>query len=341
MTPAGHEAIHVGIAYPFDDATIDAFRDVSPRLRLHLAAGQGAEGADEIIAAVPEIEGLIGQRLPSNRERLGRLRWLQILSAGAELALGSEPWPRGVVLTNARGCYASAIAQYTIGAILRIAERVDQRAALQRAATWPDDEVPYTGELVRGRTLLIVGYGGTGREIARLAKAFRMRVLAVKGHPEQRQDTSFRLPGTGDPEGEIPERIAGLEGLRDLAGEADFVSITLPITRATRGVFSREVIAALPGHAWIVNTGRGPVVDEAALLDALRGGRIGGAVLDVFGEEPLPVDAPWWSLPNVIVTPHVAGSSGAEEHRVLIVENLRRFVAGEPLINAVDPERGY
>ncbi len=342
MTPtSGHGAVHVGIAFPFDDQTLTTFRDVSPRLHLHLADAQGEAGADELVAAHPEVEGLIGQRLPSERTRLGRLRWLQILSAGAEQALGTEPWPRAVVLTNARGCYATAIAQYTIGAILRIAERVDVRTELQRAATWPDEEAAAIGELVRGRTLLIVGYGGTGREIARIAKAIGMRVLAVKARPEERQDTSFRLPGTGDPAGTIPDRIVGVDGLRDVAAEADFVSITLPLTAASRGVFSRDVITALPSHTWIVNTGRGPVVDEAALLDALRGRHIGGAVLDVFGEEPLPRDAPWWSLPNVIVTPHVAGSSGAEEHRLLIAENLRRFVAGEPLVNVVHPERGY
>lgn len=336
---ADDREVHVGIAYPFDADTLDTFRSVSPRLRLHVVPRYDQSGVDAVMS--PEIEGLIGVALPKDRSTMPRLRWLQILSAGAEVALGDQRWPPAVTLTNARGCYATAIAQYTLGAILRIAERVDERMELQRRGRWPPDQDAFVGRLVRGRTLLIVGYGGIGREIGRLASAFGMRVVAVKARPEQRTDTAFRLPGTGDPEGTIPERIVGLDGLADAAAEADFVSITLPITRASRGVFSREVIAALRPDAWVINTGRGPVVDEDALLDALRSRRIGGAVLDVFGTEPLPDDAPWWSMPNVIVTPHVAGSSGADEHRALIVENLRRFVEGEPLLNDVDPERGY
>jgi phosphoglycerate dehydrogenase-like enzyme len=331
--------VHVGIAYPFDADTLDAFRSVSPRLRLHVVPRYDQSAVDAVMS--PEIDGLIGIALPTDRSPMPRLRWLQILSAGAEVALAGRSWPPAVTLTNARGCYATAIAQYTIGAILRISERVDERTELQRRGRWPSDEDRFVGRLVRGRTLLIVGYGGIGREIGRLASAFGMRVLAVKAHPEQRIDSSFRLPGTGDPEGSIPERIVGLDGLADAAADADFVSITLPITAASRGVFGRDVIAALRPDAWIINTGRGAVIDETALLEALRSRRIGGAVLDVFGTEPLPDDAPWWSTPNVIVTPHVAGSSGAAEHRALILENLRRFVEGEPLLNQVDPERGY
>ena len=148
------------------------------------------------------------------------------------------------------------------------------------------------------------------------------------------------MPGTGDPDGTIPDRIVGIDALREAAAEADFLSITLPLTERSRGIVSREVLAALPAHAWIINTGRGPVVDEAALAEALAARRIGGAVLDVFGEEPLPATSPFWSLPNVVITPHVSGAT-MEHLAPLISENLRRFVAGEPLINRVDPQRGY
>ena len=119
--------------------------------------------------------------------------------------------------------------------------------------------------------------------------------------------TASGCPGTGDPDGSIPDRIVGIDALREVAAEADFLSITLPLTERSRGVVSREVLAALPAHAWIINTGRGPVVDEAALAEALAAGGIGGAVLDVFGEEPLPPASPFWGLPNVVITPHVSG----------------------------------
>jgi phosphoglycerate dehydrogenase-like enzyme len=197
----------------------------------------------------------------------------------------------------------------------------------------------HPGDQLRGKTLVIVGYGGIGREIARLAAAHGLRVVAVKAIRPSAPTTAsgFR---DGDPDGPIPDRIVGVDALREATSEADFLSITLPLTERSRGVVSREVLAALPGHAWIINTGRGPVVDEAALAEALAAGRIGGAVLDVFGEEPLPPASPFWSLPNVVITPHVSGAT-MEYLAPLISENLRRFVAGEPLINRVDPQRGY
>jgi len=335
-----NDAIRIGIASDFDAATIEAFGSVSPRLDLRISERTDQAGIDALAAT--DLDGLIGRSLPTDRSRTPSLRWLQVLSAGVETVVGDgRGWPSGIVLTNARGAYATSIAQYTIGAILRIAERVDRRRDQQLLARWPDGpEGDFLGDQIRGRTLVIVGYGGIGREIGRLAAAHGMRVLAVKADPSVRVDDGFRVPGTGDPDGSIPERIVGVDALPAVVSEADFVSITLPLTGRSRGVVSREVIDALPGHAWLINTGRGPVVDEPALAETLAAGRIGGAVLDVFGDEPLPSTSPFWRLPNVVITPHVSGAS-SEHLAPLVSENLRRFVAAEPLLNRVDPERGY
>ena len=119
------------------------------------------------------------------------------------------------------------------------------------------------------------------------------------------------------------------------------MAVTVPLTPASRGLIDAAALAAVPGHAWIINTGRGPVIDRAALLDALRAQRIGGAVLDVFDEEPLPADDPLWSLPNVIITPHVSGAAAPGPLGAIVVENVARFREGRPLINVVDPARGY
>jgi phosphoglycerate dehydrogenase-like enzyme len=338
-TDDGAQPVRVGIAFPFDPETIERFRSVSPRLQLTITERADRAAIDEVASV--DLDGLIGGALPSDRTRTPSLRWLQVLSAGVENVVGDGAgWPSGIVLTNARGAYATSIAQYTIAAILRVAERVDARREQQLLGQWPDGEEDLLGRPVRGSTLLIVGYGGIGREIARLAAAFGMRVIAVKADPSVRTDNGFRAPGTGDPEGTIPERIVGTDGLADAAAEADFVSITLPITARSRGLVGRDVLAALPAHAWLVNTGRGPVVDEVALAEVLAAGRIGGAVLDVFGEEPLPPSSPFWRLPNVVITPHVSGAS-SRELGLLVTENLRRFVAGQPLLNRVDPARGY
>lgn len=332
--------VTVGIAFDFEPAAIARFAAVSPDLRLRVAEGTD-QGAIDALAS-SDLDGLVGRTLPSDRTKAPRLRWLQVLSAGVEHLLGDgSPWPAEIALTNARGAYATSIAQYTIAAILRVAERMDRRREQQLTGRWPDGpEDDLLGEPIRGQTLVIVGYGGIGREIGRLAAAHGMRVIAVKANPGVRVDDGFRLPGTGDPDGSIPERIVGIEALAEVVSEADFLSITLPLTLRSRGAVGREALAAMRGHAWLINTGRGPVVDEAALAETLAGNRIGGAVLDVFGEEPLPPSSPFWRLPNVVITPHVSGAS-SRELSALVAENLRRFVAGEPLLNRVDPERGY
>jgi phosphoglycerate dehydrogenase-like enzyme len=155
-----------------------------------------------------------------------------------------------------------------------------------------------------------------------------------------RHDASYRVPHTGDPDGTIPERIVGAEAFAEAVREADVLVLTMPLTDASRGIVGPELLAALPARAWLVNVSRGALVDEAALLEALRGGRIAGAVLDVFGEEPLPAGSPWWDAPNVIVTPHASGHT-LRFFDELVVENVRRYLAGEPLLNPIDPERGY
>jgi glycine cleavage system H protein len=170
----------------------------------------------------------------------------------------------------------------------------------------------------------------------------------VSGTVTERND---RLEGTpellnSDPYGDgwmvrVQVADAGAsDGLLDAAREADVLVLTMPLTDASRGVIGREVLAALPPRAWLVNVSRGALVDEPALLEALRAGRLAGAVLDVFGEEPLPSDSPWWDAPNVIVTPHASGHT-LRFFDELVVENVRRYLAGEPLLNPVDPERGY
>lgn len=343
MTGVAHEpgTVRVGVAYPFDESARDAFAAVSPRLRLMFDPRHDQGGVDAV--ANGDLEGLVGPHLPTDPARTPGLRWVQVLSAGVEgiIGPGAAAWPPHVALTNARGVYAIPIAQYTIAAILDVAEHGEARRAQQALGSWPADQDQFIGRPVRGSTLLIVGYGGIGREIARLATAHGMRVLAVKANPSITADDGFRMPGTGDPEGTIPERIGGLTELARMAAEADFVSITLPLTDRTRGIVSRDILAALRSHAWIVNTGRGPVVEEAALDEMLAAGRIGGAVLDVFGEEPLPPASPFWRRRNAVVTPHVSGAGATDELRTLVAENLRRFVNGEPLLNRVIVERGY
>ena len=288
----GGQAIRVGIAYPFGSEAIETFHAVSSRLRITTTDRDDQIGIDAI--AADDLDGLIGATLPTDRTSTPSLRWLQVLSAGVEYLVGpGHVWPAEVVLTNARGAFATTIGQYTMAAILRVAERADLRQGQQRARLWRGiPKQAMMGIPIRGQTIVIVGYGGIGREIARLASAHGMRVLAVKADPDRRSYDGYQAPGTGDPDGSIPERIVGVGRLGEIVGEADYLSVTLPITEESRGVVSRDVIAGLRDHAWVINTGRGPVIDEGALAQALTAGLIGGAVLDVFSVEPLPAEVP-------------------------------------------------
>jgi phosphoglycerate dehydrogenase-like enzyme len=288
----------------------------------------------------PDVEVIIGSRPPDDLGGVPKLRWIQVRSAGVNHLDADPPWRHGIAVTNARGVYSIPIGEYVSGMVLRVHQPLETWNADQSAHRWPDDDDLPLVSIIRGKTAVIAGYGSIGREVGRQLAALGLHIIAVKPRPEVRVDTSFRVPGTGDPDGSIPDRIVGDGELVAVAREADVLVVTMPLTETTRGVISRAVIDALPERAWFVNVARGALVDEVALLEALRDGRIAGAILDVFGEEPLPPDSPWWDAPRVIVTPHASGHT-LQFFDELVIGNVRRYLAGEPLLNPVDPERGY
>jgi phosphoglycerate dehydrogenase-like enzyme len=317
------------------DETVEALRALSPDLEI--VDVRGAEGFSYQTLADERLEVIVGARTPPDLAHVPALRWLQLRSAGVDHLAADPPWRKGIVTTNARGVFAVPIAEYVTGMLLRIRQPAAW-ARDQAAHHWPED-APLIS-ILRGTTAVVVGYGSIGREIGRQLHALGVRIVAVKARPEQRHDDAYRVPGTGDPDGSIPERIVGLDGLAEAAREADTLIVTVPLTEASRGLVDADALAGLPPAAWVVNTSRGALIDEPALLDALRAGRIAGAILDVFVDEPLPADSPWWDAPNVIVTPHASGVT-LRYFDALVVENVRRYLAGEPLLNRVDPERGY
>jgi len=318
--------------------TVDRLRALSPELEVIDVSGDA--GFDATALVDPELEVLIGSRPPADLTRTPALRWLQVRSAGVDHLAADPPWRKGLLVTNAKGVYAVPIGEYVSGMVLRVHQPAATWSADQAAHRWPTSDPPPLIEMIRGKTAVIAGYGSIGREVARQLSSLGMRIVAVKPRPEVRQDASYRVPGTGDPEGTIPDRIVGVDAFAETVREAGILVLTMPLTDASRGIVGREVLAALPNHAWLINVSRGALVNEPALLEAVRKGRIAGAVLDVFGEEPLPPDSPWWDAPNVIVTPHASGHT-LRFFDELVVENVRRYLAGEPLLNPVDPERGY
>jgi len=257
--------------------------------------------------------------------KASRLRWIQSASAGVDRLLFPELAASDVVVTNARGVFEDAIAEWSLGVMLSFATGIVTTVIDQRDRRWNDQR---RTERLGGKRLLVVGPGPIGRAAARLARGIGMQIAAV---------------GTRERDDDLFGRIRGPEGLHAALGEADYVLDTLPATETTKHLFDAEAFASMKPNARFLNVGRGATVDEAALVEALSGGRIAGAALDVFEEEPLPKGSPLWSMPNVIVSPHICGDFEGWERVVVdvFVDNLRRYVRGEPLRNLVDKVRGH
>jgi phosphoglycerate dehydrogenase-like enzyme len=271
--------------------------------------------------------------------RAPRLSWVHSASAGVERALTPTSRARGIVITNARGVFSRPIAEYVMMMILATSRKLPGLLELQRERTWQ----PLEGTELRDVTVGIVGLGSIGRAVGALATAFGCRVVATRRRPQAEGGGR----GEGDEEPTLGEamldRVGGPETLPALLAESDFVVLAAPLTAETENMIDADTLAAMKPGSWLINVARGRLVDERALLRALRDGPIGGAILDTFRDEPLQPGSPFYDLPNVIVTPHTSWSSARVLDRSieLFCDNLRRFARGEPLLNVVDPSRGY
>jgi phosphoglycerate dehydrogenase-like enzyme len=272
--------------------------------------------------------------------RAPRLSWIHSATSGVERALTPSALERGVVVTNARGVFSRPIAEYVVMMILAVSRRLPQLLELQRERTWQ----PLEGTELRDVTVGIVGLGSIGRAVGALATAFGCRVVAIRRRADAGVESTAVDDEDGRSLGEIMlDRVGGPETLPELLAESDFIVLAAPLTPETEDMINAETLALVKPGAWLINVARGRLIDERALIRALRDGQLGGAVLDMFRDEPLPPMSSFYDLPNVIVTPHTAWSSGRVLDRSveLFCDNLRRFATGEPLLNVVDPGAGY
>ena len=253
--------------------------------------------------------------------RAKRLRWVQNMGAGVERFLIPE-LPKGVALTRIAGIFGPWMAEYVLGWCLWHTQRTELFRAQQRESRWRQVD-PLR---LHGAELCIVGLGDIGRTIARAARGVGMRISGVS-------QSGRKAPGV--------DRVYRARDLDKPLASADFVVLTVPLTAATRGLIGARELARMKPSAWLVNIGRGPLVDEGALLEALSGKRIGGAILDVFDEEPLSADHPLWKFENVVITPHISGPSTPDEIGPIFDDNLRRYLTRRPLRYQVDRRRGY
>jgi phosphoglycerate dehydrogenase-like enzyme len=266
-----------------------------------------------------------GRRVSALFRGAPKVRWYHSLGAGVEGLVGLPDFrERQIVLTNNSGAMDIPIAEHVIALVFAAAKRLNLYRDQQARSEWKE----HRQDELRGSTLVVYGLGSIGAEAARLGASLGMRVVGVRR-------SSVAVPGV--------ERIVPPERLAEVAADADYLAVCAPLTALSRGAVSRAVIDGMKPTAWIVNIARGAIVDEEALVEALRARRIGGAALDALTVEPLPRESPLWSLDNVIITPHSSNSSPNVRARTfaLIQENLRRYKAGETLLNVVDLEAGY
>jgi phosphoglycerate dehydrogenase-like enzyme len=302
---------------------------------LQQAAGDvrliGVANEAEALAAIDDATALLGFCSAELLDAAPRLRWVQLYSAGVEKCVGLTQIRSGaILLTNGQRVSSPTIAEHTLGMMLTLTRGLAPHISAQSRAEWNPELVPRQNRLeINGRTMLVVGLGGIGTEVARRAHALGMRVIAIRA--SSRAGPDF-VAAVGTPDDLLP-----------FAAQADVVVASVPLTSATRGLFDAEFFRAMSPQAFFINVGRGQSVVTDDLVAALRSGHIAGAGLDVTDPEPLPPDHPLWRLPNVVITPHVSAQSDRIVERVVAVarENLRRYVAGEPMLSVVDPKRGY
>ncbi len=316
-------------------------------MKLLLAATEG-EAYFHLVDDVPDLEVVRATSPAETLERIAdvdvfygfpsaeliaaapRLRWIQLPSAGAEFVttiptlVDSE-----IIVTTTRGAHATSVAEHVFALLLAFTRRIPTCLEWQQQKYWGRTEGYRSLQEIAGTTMGIVGFGQLGRGVARLAQAFELDVLAVDSQAVD-----------GQP---YVEEVWPPSRLGDLLERSDAVVVTAPYTPETHHLLDAAALEKMRPDAYLIVVSRGGIVDEDALAAALRAGRLAGAALDVTEQEPLPPESPLWELPNLILTPHVAGASGPKERRCVEIlrENLTRFTQGEALLNVIDKQRGY
>jgi phosphoglycerate dehydrogenase-like enzyme len=307
----------------------DRLRRDFPQLEVvHLSSYEGME------RDLRDAEILIAWSLrPEQFKLAAKLRWLHSPAAAVHQLIFPELVTSDVILTNARDVHGPVVAEHVIALIFAMAKRIPSAVVLQQKHEWGQQAMWETQPRIRevaGATVGLVGVGGIGREVALKASALGMKVIACREHPEK-------------PWPEGVSKVLGPAQMDELLAQSDYVVLAAPLTSETRSLMDVSRFAKMKIDACLINVGRGPLVDEAALAEALKSKRIGGAALDVFSKEPLPKDSPLWDLENLLITPHTAALTEKlwERHYQSISENLRRYLTGQPLLAVVNKNTGY
>jgi phosphoglycerate dehydrogenase-like enzyme len=307
-----------------NEEDLNTVRAIAPDVNFVVSAS-----AEETQREIEDADAIFEHGVsPEMIRRAKKLRWIQRGGVGVEGLMFPELVNSDIVLANARGTTGINIAEHVMALILAFSRTINILVKRQMDKVW-ESRANLPVIEIAGETLGIIGLGSIGLQVAKRAHTFDMRLLAVDATQTEKPD--------------YVESLWRLDRLHEMLEQADFVSICCPLTPETEGMMSTAEFRAMKSTAFLINIARGKIVDQPALIEALRAGKLAGAGLDVTNPEPLPEESPLWEMDNVIITPHHAGQSPKAPRRVfeLFCENLKRFVAGEPLINVVDKTRGY
>jgi phosphoglycerate dehydrogenase-like enzyme len=307
----------------------ERLRSEFPQLEIELRSSY--EGIERLLSEA-EIIFTISLR-PEQFALARKLKWIHSPTAAVHQFLFPAFINSNVVLTNSREVHGPVVAEHVVAMIFALAKKIPQAVAFQQKHVWGQEPMWKEGAHLReiaGATLGLIGLGSIGRRVASMASALGMRVIAVREHPEK-------------PKPDGVQEVFAPSQLHELLHQSDYVVLAAPLIASTTGLINAETLRAMKREGCVINVGRGPQVDEAALASALRNGQIAGAALDVFDREPLPSDSTLWSVANLLITPHTAGLTEKlwYRHYDLFSENLRRYLSGQPLQFVVDKHKGY
>ena len=321
------------VKFSFDLWSIPAFLPAAIRERWPKMRVEHVEDYALLGGEIQDADIFVGFLLtPEQLAAAKRLQWFHVTAAGVSQLMRPDVRARGIVITNSRGVHAIPMAEHAIGMMIALAHKFPQAVRAQLQHKWAQvemwDSMPRPSELY-GKTLLLVGFGAVGREIAKYVKPFGMHVWAVTH--------------SGRADSGLTEKAFAPEGLDRALSEADYAVIAAPETPETRAMIGEKQFAAMKPLAFLINMSRGSLVDEEALVKALKARRIAGAALDVTAREPLPPESPLWDLESVFITPHTSSATEQlwERQRELLTGNLERWFAGQELMNRVDLKKGY
>ncbi len=319
-----------------DDPAISRLREICPDGDVRVGPWLDDEGQTMASELMKGAEVLLCEMPPENFDDFDRLKWIQLTSAGYSQVFGLPILEKGIRVTNGLGNFDIPIAEWNIMMMLMCHRHMLDMFRNQREKVW-DRDAKFQAEL-RGSVVGFYGYGGIARETARIAKSMGLVVWAMtRDGKVKKRPLKYRVDGTGDPDGGLPDKVFGPDRVEEFLGGVDFLIISMPLTPATEGIIGEKELRMLKPTACLLNPARAPIIQEEAYVKCLREGWVRGAALDVHYAHPLPPEHPLWTMPNLIMTPHISGSDASTHFlkRIydMFIRNVEQYCKGEPLLN--------